>query len=86
MKIKKFKKIVYEESDFDINQFMYNLSQNLIKLRKDKDLNQDEFANMINLSRTTIVNIENQRQALTLKSLVIICNTFDIKSEDLLGI
>jgi DNA-binding XRE family transcriptional regulator len=85
MKIKKFKKIVFIEHDIDIDDILKKISNNIKKIRKDKGLNQDEFAEVLNLSRPTIVNIESCRQMLTIKNLIIICNSFDLESKDILG-
>lgn len=85
MKIKKFKKIVYEESEIDLDDLLKTISINIRKLRKDKNLNQQEFAEVLNLSRPTIVNIESCKQMLTIKNLIIICNTFNVESVDVLG-
>ena len=85
MKIKKFKKIVYEEHEIDVDSLLKTISQNIRKLRKDRNMNQEEFAEMLNLSRPTIVNIESCRQMLTIKNLIIICNSFDVEAVDILG-
>lgn len=85
MKIKKFKKIIYQENDLNIDEILKKISLNIKKVRKDRNLNQEEFAELLNLSRATIVNIEKCRQMLTIKNLIIICNTFDIKSFDIVG-
>jgi transcriptional regulator with XRE-family HTH domain len=85
VKIKKFKKIVYEEHEIDIDNILKTISHNIRKLRKDRNLNQEEFAEVLNLSRPTIVNIESCRQMLTIKNLIIICSSFDVETVDILG-
>jgi transcriptional regulator with XRE-family HTH domain len=85
MKIKKFKKIVYEEHEIDVDSILKIISQNIRKLRKDRNLNQEEFAEVLNLSRPTIVNIESCRQMLTVKNLIIICSSFNVEATDILG-
>lgn len=54
------------------------------QLRKDANMNQEDFGKMMGLSRVSIVNIEKGRQALTMKNLYSICEELNIKSSQIL--
>jgi len=44
------------------NVLMKNMAENLPTLRKRLDMNQDELAAMVGVSRSTIANIEKKHQ------------------------
>ena len=75
----KYTKVIEEEVSF--NKFT---AIQLQKLRKRKNLTQEEFANKVGLSRASIINIEAGRQQLTLKNLFLICRELGITSSDIL--
>jgi DNA-binding Xre family transcriptional regulator len=85
VKIKKtilVKQEVFEEVEMNFNQFIgYTISQ----LRIEKNISQEEFAEKIGLTRTSIVNIESGRQTLGLKYLEKICRALDCTSKDILN-
>ena len=59
------------------------IGNNIRKIRKSRNLNQDDLSKMVDLSRTSIVNIEQGIQQLTIDNLykiasVLNCNPHDI--------
>ncbi len=51
-------------SDQEKENIIKQLSNNLPTLRKQLDLSQKEFADKLNISRQTIVNIENNKSTM----------------------
>jgi len=54
----------------DINT---KVGANLMRIRKDSNINQEYLAGAIGLTRTSIVNIEKGRQSLTVENLLKAC-------------
>lgn len=66
-------------------EYLYvNLGLNIKAARLKKDYNQEVFANMLKLSRASIVNIEKGRQRPTLHLLYEICKVTNSNLFDLL--
>lgn len=61
-----------------------NISEKILKIRKDNNLSQETFAEMINVSRQTVSNWESNKCYPDIESLIIISNKFDISLDDLL--
>jgi putative transcriptional regulator len=59
------------------------LKNNLSTSRKEKNLSQEELANMVGVSRQTISYIENGQFCPTAKLALILCIALDKKFEDL---
>lgn len=74
------RKVVIEE---EVTYRKY-ISFKIEQLRKDRKLSQEDFAQTLGLSRTSIVNIEKGRQAVSVELLAIICDQFNIKSNTIL--
>ena len=53
-------------------------------IRKTKKTTQEELADSLNLSRASIVNIEQGRQSLTISNLYRICIALDCSLSDIL--
>lgn len=67
----------------DIDKFYNHIGKNIKTIRNSKNLRQEDLANMVGLSRTSIVNIEKGRQKLLLHTLVDIANAL---STDIMSI
>ena len=61
-----------------------NLGEKLIKLRKDKNLSQEEVAEKLGVTRQTISKWETNESTPDLNKIVPICNLYDITTEELL--
>ena len=59
----------------NINIFVWN---NIKKIRKDKNLTQEELGNLLWLKRTRIIQIEKWTQSSTLNTLKIIADWLDV--------
>lgn len=77
----KIKRKVTIEEDVSFNMFV---AIKVSELRKGANLSQEGLAKRIGLTRTSIVNIENGKQLLTMKNLYLICKEFNVKSKDIL--
>ena len=55
-----------------------NLGEKIKRLRKRKNLNQDDLALVLNLSRGQISNLERGRRNLSLKQLEKLCEYFKV--------
>lgn len=53
-------------------------------LRKTKELSQQDLANKLKVGRSSISNIENGHQGLTLQNLELICKALDCVSSNIL--
>lgn len=61
-----------------------SLGEKLIKLRKDKNLSQEEVAEKLGVTRQTISKWETNESTPDLNKIVPICNLYDITTEELL--
>ena len=64
---------------------LYQLFGNRVReLREEKNVTQEELARRVDLSRTSITNIEKDRQRILLHQLVDIAAALDAKPQDLM--
>ncbi len=64
---------------------LYQLFGNRVReLREEKNVTQEELARRVDLSRTSITNIEKGRQRILLHQLVDIAAALDAKPQDLM--
>jgi len=64
---------------------LYQLFGNRVReLREEKNVTQEELGRRVDLSRTSITNIEKGRQRILLHQLVDIAAALDAKPEDLM--
>lgn len=75
----KYKQVVEEEVSF--NKF---IAIRIKDIRIKKGMNQDELADLLGMSRTSISNIEQGRQQISIKRLYQICTKLDVKSSEIL--
>lgn len=55
-----------------------NLGKRIKELRKSRNLKQDDLANILEISRSQISNLENGRRSLNLTQLEKLCNLFKV--------
>ncbi len=67
----------------DINQGL--TSNRLKELRKGKKLTQEKLSDIIKIQQTTISKYENKNKIISTKNLYIICKTYNISADYLLG-
>lgn len=58
-----------------------NLGTRIKELRKSRDLKQDDLAEILELSRGQISNLEHNRRSLSLKQLEKLCTFFKVDME-----
>ena len=56
------------------------------KLRKQKNLNQQELGEVLGLNQTTISGIENGARTTTIEKLILLAKFFDVSTDYLLGL
>lgn len=61
----------------------YEFKNNLKETRKEKNLTQEELAEMVGVSRNTISSIETGQYSPTARLALILCIALDKKFEDL---
>lgn len=61
--------------------FYMNLGTRIKELRKSRDLKQDDLAEILELSRGQISNLEHNRRSLSLKQLEKLCTFFKVDME-----
>ena len=54
--------------------------------RKKRGLKQEELANLLGVSRTTLANIEGGKQSMTIKALINICRELRLNANKLLNV
>ena len=59
------------------------VGKNLKRLRKERGLNQEEFARAIRVSRQTVSSIENGKYNPSLELAFVIANFFGMKIEEI---
>lgn len=60
---------------------MDNLGEKIKELRKSRDLNQQDLADILGITRGQISNLEKNRRSLNLAQLKILCDTFNLDME-----
>ncbi len=55
-------------------------------IREDKDLNQTQYGKILNMSQRKISRLENKETEPTTDELVLICKTFKVSADWLLGL
>lgn len=61
-----------------------NLGKKIVKLRKDNKMSQEEFAEVLNVTRQTISNWENSKNYPDIETLILISDKFNISLDILL--
>lgn len=70
-----------KELDLD---FKHYIGIKIEELRRKLELKQEDFGKQIELSRSSVANIESGNQSLTLDVLERICDKFNVKSSEIL--
>jgi len=63
-----------------------SLGTNIQQLRKAAGLSQEQFADLIGVSRQAVSKWETDQSTPDVDNLILICNTFHVSSDELLGI
>jgi len=58
----------------------------LKELRKKKNITQEEIAEKIGLSQSSIQRIENNKQVLNHNQIISLCKVLDVRADELLGL
>lgn len=67
-----------------MNKIDLHISKQLVKLRTEKKLTQDELAKMLGLkTRISVVNMEQGKQSFTTKTIYLLCCIFNLTPNDL---
>ncbi len=66
------------------NEYLQKFAKHLKKLRKEKNIKQDDFLAVEGISRSTIAMVETAKTDITLSKLKIIADVLKIKPKDLL--
>lgn len=65
-------------------EYLQKFAKHLKKLRKEKGLVQDDFANLENISRSTLSMVETGKTDITLSKIKIIADRLGVHPKDLL--
>jgi len=65
-------------------EYLQKFAKNLKRLRKEKGIVQDDFANLPNISRSTIGMVETGKTDITLSKLKIIAEKLGVHPKELL--
>lgn len=62
-----------------------NVGEIIAELRMDKDMNQEDLAVILNISRSTLANWESGNRRIDIETLVVIADYFGVSCDYLLG-
>ena len=62
-----------------------NYVDKLIALRQDRDLKQADIAKVLNRSRSSYANLENQRYKFNVDDIIKLCEYYNVSPEYVLG-
>ena len=62
-----------------------NYVDKLIALRQDRDLKQEDIAKVLNRSRSSYTNLENQRYKFNVDDIIKLCEYYNVSPEYVLG-
>lgn len=62
-----------------------NYVDKLIALRQDRDLKQKDIAKVLNRSRSSYANLENQRYKFNVDDIIKLCEYYNVGPEYVLG-
>lgn len=57
----------------------------IIALRQDRDLRQSDIAKVLNRSRSSYANLENQRYKFNVDDIIRLCEYYNVSPEYILG-
>ena len=63
-----------------------SIGENIARLRKEKGLSQAAFAEILNTTQKNISKYELEKLDLSTEMIVLICKTFSVSADYLLGI
>lgn len=66
-----------------VSDIVAHIGAKIVELRKAKGLTQDDLANELGLSRTSILNIERGRHRTTTETLYAVCMLLGVTPNDL---
>ena len=66
------------------NEYLKKFAQNLKKIRKEKNIKQDDFLDVNGISRSTIAMVETAKTDITLSKLKIIADVLGVNLKELL--
>ncbi|MEN8079286.1 helix-turn-helix transcriptional regulator [Clostridioides difficile] len=62
-----------------------NIGEIIAELRMDRDMNQEDLAIILNISRSTLANWESGNRRIDIETLVVIADYFNVSCDYLLG-
>lgn len=65
--------------------YFMNYVDKLIALRQDRDLKQADIAKVLNRSRSSYANLENQRYKFNVDDIIKLCEYYNVSPEYVLG-
>ncbi len=66
------------------NEYLKKFAQHLKKIRKEKNIKQDDFLDVEGISRSTIAMVETAKTDITLSKLKIIADVLGVNLKELL--
>ena len=63
-----------------------NFGERLLELRKEKKDSQGKLAELLDVTRSQISDMENGRRTTTVEKLAMICEYYDVTADYLLGL
>ena len=67
------------------NDVYVRLGRRLRRFRHEKHITQEDLAYFVDVSKTTIYNIESGRKAMRIETLVALCNALEITADAVLA-
>jgi DNA-binding XRE family transcriptional regulator len=73
-------------NEYDIQKFYIDLGSKIHTIRKQCKINQDQLAEKVGLTRTSIVNIEKGRQKVLIHTLINIASALNADLKELIPV
>ena len=61
------------------------IGENIKNLRLENNMNLDELSSVTDIAKNILINYELGKKQLNIKNLIIVCNYFKIKIDDLVS-
>lgn len=61
------------------------IGENIKNLRLENNMNLDELSSVTGIAKNNLINYELGKKQLNIKNLIIVCNYFKIKIDDLVS-
>lgn len=77
--------VLEKKIDEEINKKFTSAGNRIRKLRKNKQMTQEELSDCLDIGRTQLTNIERGNSRITIETLILVCDVFETTPNYILG-